>query len=296
MIEIDEAGVTLVAEGLRFPEGPVVLANGDVLVVEIEGHTVARVSPDGTAVRYPVAPGPNGMAIGPDSAAYVCTDGGLKFDENDGIRFPIAMADDWAGGRIQRLDLASGAATTLFEEVEGNKIISLNDIVFDATGSCYVVDTAMGLLYYADPLAGTIAVVERDIQAPNGMGLSPDGKTLYVSETFSGNLLRWDVTAPGVLANRVQHWSSGGEHGFDGLSIDGQGNVCVASLAASGVTVISPEGEKIGFCKLPLYDSFVTNIAFGGPDMRTAYICSSGRGRLYSVQWPWPGLKLHYNA
>jgi gluconolactonase len=76
--------------------------------------------------------------------------------------------------------------------------------------------------------------------------------------------------------------------------VDGVGNICIANLEHSGISVIGPDGTLREEVTVPLPDPFVTNICFGGPDVRTAFITSSGRGRLYSVDWPYPGLRLHF--
>jgi gluconolactonase len=294
MTDFDMSTLKIVATGLAFPEGPVAMDDGSVVLVEIEGASTTRIAPDGSITRYDCGGGPNGAAVGPDGAIYIGNDGGLQFKDDGEIRFPWNMADDNPGGSIQRLDLKTGEVKTIFTDSEGQRIGGLNDIVFDTSGSAYAVDTARGVLHYFDPIAGTIAVVERDLQMPNGGGLSPDGQTLYVSETFSGRLFAWDVTGPGKLVNRREIYSSGGAHGFDGLAIDAAGNICVANLSKSGISVFSPTGELRGAFVTPKEDTFVTNICFGGPDGNTAYITSSGRGILYSVQWPWPGLRLNF--
>jgi gluconolactonase len=81
---------------------------------------------------------------------------------------------------------------------------------------------------------------------------------------------------------------------FDSLAVDGDGNVCVATLGlqTSGITVISPQGEVLE--QIPTGDPLTTNICFGGPDFRTAYITLSGTGRLVSMPWPYKGLKLNF--
>lgn len=295
MGEIDTSTLRVMARGLRFPEGPVALDDGSVLVVEIEGGALTRVRADGTtSVVGDCGGGPNGAAVGPDGAVYVGNDGGLAFMTEDGIRFPYAIAEGNEGGTIQRVDLATGAVTTVFTHCDGERIGSLNDVVFDATGSCYVVDTTRGVLYYADPVGGTIAVATGGLEFPNGMGLSPDGSRLYVSETYSGRVLGWDVTAPGSLTNRAELYSTGGEHHWDGLAIDGAGHICASNLQRSGITVLDPDGTVVATLVLPEHDPFVTNICFGGDEGDTAYVCSSGRGLLYALQWPWPGLRLHF--
>src|SRR5262249_13591040 len=143
--------------------------------------------------------------------------------------------------------------------------------------------------HYADPRAGTIRTIEGDLVIPNGLGLSPDGTRMYVSETFEGNIDVWDVVAPGELANRRVLFNDGGEHGWDGLSVDAAGNGCVANLRASGVSVISPDGDEIARLELPEHDPWITNVWYGGD---TAYVASAGRGVMYSVRWPWGGLRL----
>jgi gluconolactonase len=258
------------------------------------GGALTRVATDGTVTPLHCGGGPNGAAAGPDGAIYVCNDGGLAFTTKDGIRFPVDHAEGNEGGYVQRVDLATGDVEVVFTHVDGTRIGNLNDIVFDATGSCYLVDTTNGALYYADPVDGTIEVAEKGLSYPNGMGLSPDGTRLYVSETYSGRVLAWNVTAPGTLAAKTELFSTGGEHHWDGLAIDGAGNVCVANLGKSGITVLSPRGEVLREFVTPEYDPFVTNICFGGPAGDTAFLCSAGRGILYTFPWPWPGLPLHF--
>jgi gluconolactonase len=284
----------VLARGLRFPEGPVALDDGSVLVVEIEGGALTRVTADGARAPIHCGGGPNGAAVGPDGAIYVCNDGGLAFATKDGIRLPFNLGEDNEGGYVQRVDVATGGVEVVFTHAEGTRIGSLNDIVFDATGSCYIVDTTRGALYYANPADGTIGIAEGGLGYPNGMGLSPDGTRLYVSETYSGRLLAWDVTAPGVLGGKAELYSTGGEHHWDGLAVDGAGNVCVANLEKSGVSVISPDGQVLREFVTPEYDPYVTNICFGGPDGDTAFLCSAGRGILYTFPWPWPGLRLNF--
>ena len=294
MSTFDMSTLRAVTTGLRFPEGPIAMDDGTVLVSEIEGAAITRVSPDGTMRPIDCGGGVNGAALGPDGAVYVCNDGGLAFMTEDGIRFPHALATGNDGGYLQRVDLETESVETVFTYCNDTRIGNLNDIVFDTAGWCYIVDTTVGAVYYADPLAGVIGVAEQGLEFPNGMGLSPDGTRLYVSETYAGRILRWDVTAPGVLANKTELYNTNGTHHWDGLAIDGAGNICASNLQHSGITVISPTGNVLAKFVTPLLDTFVTNICFGGPAGNTAYICSSGRGILYSVEWPWPGLRLNF--
>ena len=100
-----------------------------------------------------------------------------------------------------------------------------------------------------------------------------------------------DLFAPGTL-----HYDFEGYQLLDSMAVDADGNICVATLVTGAVTVVSPDGKLVEQVKVPKWDIFVTNICFGGPDLRTAYITSSGHGLLYEMEWPRPGLKLNANA
>ena len=125
-----------------------------------------------------------------------------------------------------------------------------------------------------------------------------------VAETWTGRLWAWDLAEPGVIkpAEGAAFAPGGGFLFFDfpgyqlldSMAVDSEGNVCVATLVVGGISVISPKGEMIDQIKVPKYDVFVTNICFGGPDLTTAYITSSGLGLLYKTDWPRPGAPLAY--
>lgn len=302
------------ASGLLFPEGPIAMDDGSVILVEIGRGTLTRVSRDGrVSVLADLGGGPNGAAIGPDGAVYVCNNGGFHFHtEADGCFRPVLQARDYSGGRIERVDLATGRFERLFDTVDGHALRGPNDIVFDAHGGFYFTDLGKvreaemdrGALFYAGA-AGAPVTVARPVMTPNGIGLSPDGNTLYFAETESARLWAYDVAAPGQVDKRP--WPSpngarpvvaapGGHYQrFDSLALDAFGNVCVATLIHGGITVVAPDGSHCSHVPLP--DLMTTNICFGGADMRTAYITLSGTGKLIAIDhWPVPGLKLNYNA
>ena len=105
------AEFTEIASGLRFPEGPIAMPDGSVILVEMFGKQITRVKPDGTKEKIADVPGgPNGIAFGPDCGLYICNNGG-SFGEVDffGLTFPGPMIEaDYIGGRIQRLDMETG--------------------------------------------------------------------------------------------------------------------------------------------------------------------------------------------
>ncbi len=302
------------ASGLLFPEGPIAMDDGSVILVEIGRGTLTRVSRDGrVSVLADLGGGPNGAAIGPDGAVYVCNNGGFHFHtEADGCFRPVLQARDYSGGRIERVDLATGRFERLFDTVDGHALRGPNDIVFDAHGGFYFTDLGKvreaemdrGALFHA-VAAGTPVTIARPVMTPNGIGLSPDGDTLYFAETESARLWAYDVAAPGQVDKRP--WPSpngarlvvaapGGHYQrFDSLALDAFGNICVATLIHGGITVVAPDGSHCSHVPLP--DLMTTNICFGGADMRTAYITLSGTGKLIAIDhWPVPGLKLNYNA
>ena len=108
--------IRVIAKGLRFPEGPVAMPDGSIVLVEIERGTVTRVAPDGTtSVVAETGGGPNGLAIGPDGAFYVCNNGGFAWRTEQGYLRPAGVPADYTGGRIERIDPKTGAVTVLYD-------------------------------------------------------------------------------------------------------------------------------------------------------------------------------------
>jgi gluconolactonase len=302
----------VMASGLRFPEGPVAMSDGSVVVVEIETGKIARVSPDGTVTRVAdTGGGPNGAAIGPDGKLYVCNNGGFEWSVVDGMTAPGPQPVNYIGGRIQRVDLDTGAVEDVYTECDGHPLRGPNDIVFDQHGGFYFTDLGKSRardvdkagIYYAMPDGSSIKNVVYGLDHANGIALSPDNGTLYAAETITGRLWSWEIDSPGVvqpgttlLAPGTLLYDFPGYQLLDSMAVDGDGNICVATLVVGCVSVISPKGELVEKVEVPKWDIFVTNICFGGPDLRTAYITSSGHGLLYSMEWPRRGHRLNANA
>ncbi len=305
----------LLASGLEFPEGPIAMPDGSVILVEIKRRTLTRVSADGeVSIIADCGGGPNGAAIGPDGRVYICNDGGFSWvHPMPGLTFPgnPSQPDDYVGGSIQVVDLKTGAIETLFTECDGNPLRGPNDIVFDKHGNFWFTDFGKsrereedrGFIYYASPDGKMIREMIKCSCPPNGIGLSPDGNTLYYAETMSARIFGRKIVGPGELAPATI-FDPGFLAGFsnlryfDSLAVDGDGNVCVATIGAmnNGITVVSTDGSKKELLRLPteFQDICTTNICFGGPDFRTAFITCSSTGRLVSCKWPYPGLKLNY--
>jgi gluconolactonase len=309
MATLDTPKLTTMATGLRFPEGPIAMPDGSVILVEIERQTLSRVMPDGKIeVVAKIPGGPNGAALGPDGAIYICNNGGFEFHKDDsGIR-PVRQAYSYKGGSIDRVDLQSGAVKTLYTHCGDNKLCGPNDIVFDRQGGMYFSDLGKTRdrdwdrsgLYYASIDGSHIAEVAFPLITANGVGLSPDEKTVYAAETQTGRLWAFDIESPGKIKPRAwpsPHggWLVGGTTGFrnfDSLAVDAVGNICVATLMDGGITVIAPDRSNVDHVPMP--DPYTTNICFGGAGMKTAFITLSLGGTLVSCPWPKAGLPLNF--
>jgi gluconolactonase len=299
----------ILAEGLGFPEGPVVLDDGSVAFVEIAHGRISRCRPDGRVdVIATPGGGPNGAALGPDGALYVCNNGGLEWHRDaDGGLYPHGRPASYSGGRIERIDLATGRVERLYDRCGETPLSGPNDLVFDGHGGFWFTDLGelgtthvqRGRVFHARADGSAIRQVVFPMLTPNGIGLSPDGRTLYVAETVTARLWAFDVAAPGQLALQVWPHNTPGRllfalphYGlFDSLAVEEGGNIAIATCAMpglAGITVVAPTGGLVE--QVPMPDRSTTNIAFGGADRRTAFVTLSRTGRLAAVPWARPGL------
>jgi gluconolactonase len=284
-------GVEIIADGLAFPEGPVVMGDGSVIVVESMGGRITRCWDSKKETVCAIGDGPNGGAIGPDGALYICNNGGIG---------PDYFADDSRIGRIERVDLATGAFERIYDSCDGRPLSAPNDLVFDCDGNLWFTDMGRietdgkryGGLYCCRPDGSAITRIMDHALSYNGVGLSPDMGTVYVADTFQARLYAFDqrcepqkprllATVPGMVS-------------LDSLAITAAGDVCVATIGdTGGITTVTPDGE-MRFVAMD--DPVTTNIAFGGEDMRDAYVSWSMKGQLVRMRWAEPGLRLIYNA
>ncbi len=293
--------VEVLAEGLAFPEGPVAMADGSVVVVEVVGGKLIRVGSDRqVSVLADIGGGPNGAALGPDGAFYLCNNGGMSRQSRT---IPA----------IQRVDANSGQVDVLYTECDGQPFGAPNDLVFDETGHFWFTDFRGDAIYYASPDGSSITRALARIAGPNGIGLAPGGDVLYWAQTETRQVHRRRLAGPGqvvasagydigvlVRGGILDRWSLlvglPDAQELDSLAVDSSGAVCVGTLMESGITVVSPEDGSYQRYTLPeeLADGAVTNVCFGGADLRTAFITCSITGRLISCRWPRPGLRLAF--
>ena len=304
------SNMRVIATDLQFPEGPVVMPDGSVVLVEIRRQTLTRVYPDGRKEIVAKIPGgPNGAALGPDGKIYICNNGGFSWVQSKiGIIPGAPAAHEYIGGSIQRVDLQSGKIETLFTHCGEHPLKGPNDLVFDRHGGLWFSDLGkrrardmdVGAFYFIKPGFKEIVEGHHGMMPANGIGLSPDEKTVYVAETPTARLWAFTVTAGEVKPTEVIYRGErgkpicglGGYQMFDSLAVEASGNVCVATLVSGNISVIAPDGKLIE--QIPTGDPVTTNIAFGGPELKTAYITLSGKGELVAMDWPRGGLPLNF--
>lgn len=296
---------------LAFPEGPVAMRDGSVLVVEMGRGTLTRVTAKGRRqVVATLGGGPNGAALGPGGKVYICNNGGSEYmrDDSGGWR-PVLPPREYTGGRIEIVNLETGKFERLYDSCNGEPLNGPNDLVFDHDGNFWFTDYCKRprnyldrpAIYWARGDGSEIRQVVPHMVGPNGIGLSPDGKTLYASETQTSRVFAWDIVGPGELRKRDwpamygAHFICGSEklQGFDSLKVTESGKICVATLFNGGITEVSPDGGWSRHHALP--ELFVTNLTFGGSDRRTAFVTFGHRGMLVALHWHERGLKLAFS-
>ena len=309
-----ELETDIITDELNFPEGPIYLNDDSVLLVEIARGTLTKVFMNGKKeILCELGGGPNGAAIGPDGYCYICNNGGFEWDISKDKKFmrPILQSKTYKNGRIEKVNLKSGKFQTLYDSCNDIPLNGPNDIVFDKKGNFWFTDLGKvrdrtmdrGAIYWAKADGSKIKEVIHPFMTPNGIGLSPDEKTLYVAETEGGKLYSYQIIGEGEV-KKMDFPSSvnggilmnieGGLKRFDSLAVEKNGYVCVGTLVDGGISVISPSSGLVEFWSLD--DPYITNICFGGNYFKTAFITASYQGMLLKANWHREGLKLNFHS
>lgn len=264
--------IELIKEGFQGTEGPLGLPDGSVIFTETQANRITRIAPDGSTASFlENSNGSNGLA---------------RFSNGDIVSVQTVRP---AIGIVYPV----GRARTLVDQFEGKPLNRPNDLVADSQGGIYFTDPgarpAAGqppvptAVYYWSP-AGKLSQIDTSIGRPNGIQLSLDEKTLYVANTAGEHILAYEVAADGTAGKRrnfarlagFKETENGWSSGADGLAIDAQGRLYVAS--GEGIQIFSPKGEPLGVIALPKAPQ---NLAFAGKDKKTLYVV--GRGAAYRI-------------
>ena len=267
-------------------EGPAVDAEGNVFFSDIANNRIMKRAPDG---KVSVWRGDSGRA------------NGNMFDAEG--RFVTCEGAEFGPGgrrRITRTNMRTGEVEVLTERYEGKRYNSPNDLVIDGLGRIYFTDPRYGdrsdmemdveAVYRLDPGGRVTRLLwQPTIQRPNGITISPDDRTLYVVDSNpgpGGNRKIWafEIAADGTLSGQRVVYDFAPGRGADGMRVDVRGNLWIAAgisrprhanetgQVPTGIYVVTASGQMLG--RIPVPEDLLTNLAFGGPDLKTLYIVS----------------------
>jgi gluconolactonase len=284
-----------VATSVAFTEGPAVDRDGNVYFTELVGQRIMKLSAKGLLSTYRErSNNANGLLIDPQGRLVAC-EGAESARTGELIKHKP---------QVSRTDLRTGKTEVLADNYQGRPFVGPNDVSIDSKGRLYFTDLPGGAVYRIDGpghLARILAAPE--VQRPNGIQISPDDKQLYLIEANQAEggarmIRAYDLRPDGTVANMRVHYNFYPGRSGDGMSIDTQGNLYASAgrnqlrgtsetLAnKAGVYVISPQGKLLKF--IPIAEDFITNNAFGGPDMKTLYV-TAGKN-LYQIRMDIAGL------
>jgi gluconolactonase len=269
------AKVEKLAEGFLFTEGPAADKAGNVYFTDQPNDRILKWSVDGTLSVFHDRPGrANGLYFDREGYLLSCSDG-----DNE----------------LWRIDVKDGRHTVLVADVEGGKLNGPNDLWIRPDGGIYFTDPLYPrdywtrdpqtqqpgqYVYFLAPDRKQLMTVATDLEQPNGIIGTPDGKTLYVADIRAGKTYGYDIRPDGSLSNKRLF----APLGSDGMTVDSEGNVY---LTGRGVTVFNPKGEQIAH--IPVEADWTANVCFGGKDRNILFITASQY--LYGLQMNVSGVK-----
>lgn len=265
--------VVKVAGPFKFTEGPAIGPNGKIYFSDIPNSRIHVIDP--TTGTCEIHRNDSNKA------------NGLAWTPNDGL-----IACEGGAGRVT-IEFEPGVQKTLVDRFEGKRFNSPNDLSLDGVGGFYFSDPRYGDrgdmemdiegVYYVNRGRQVKRVID-DLIRPNGVQLSNDGKTLYVSDTGANRIFAFDVKGPGNLANKREFAGIGS----DGMTIDEQGNLYLTH--GPSVHILNPDGETISKIDFPTNPA---NVTFAGEGNRTLFV--TARPAVYSVEMPVAGGQAYAN-
>lgn len=252
-------------------EGPACDAAGNVYAVNFAAQqTIGRVSPDGKAEVFVTLPG---KSVG----------NGIRFG-----RGGMMFVADYVGHNVLRIDAKTRAITVHAHEAGMNQP---NDLAIAPDGTIYASDpnwkNKTGQIWRV-ATDGKVTLVARDMGTTNGIEVSPDGKALYVNESLQRNVWAFVIALDGALLSKrlIKQFP---DHGFDGMRCDVDGNLYITRHGKGTVVKMSPQGDVLQ--EIAVLGTSPTNICFGGPDGRTAYVTEAEQRRIVQFRVDRPGLE-----
>jgi sugar lactone lactonase YvrE len=252
-------------------EGPACDAQGNIYAVNFaRQQTIGKVTPDGKAMLFVELPG---KSVG----------NGIRFGR-DGMMFVA----DYIGHNVLLIDPATRAISVFAHSDQMNQP---NDLAVAPDGTLFASDPnwkdGTGQLWRIDK-DGSVKCVAEKMGTTNGIEVSPDGKTLYVNESVQRNVWAFSIARDGALENKwlVKKLE---DHGFDGMRCDVDGNLYITRHGKGTVVKLSPKGDVLR--EIDVLGPMPSNICFGGPDGRTAYVTEVKHRRLVQFRVDRPGLE-----
>lgn len=251
-------------------EGPACDAEGNLYVVNLlKNGDIAKIAPGGKPEVYVNLPG---KSVG----------NGIVFDKKG-----FMYVADYVGHNILKIDPKTKEVTVFAHDPKMNQP---NDVAIAPDGTLFASDPAWdkntGQLWRIGT-DGKMTKIASDLGTTNGIDVSPDGKTLYVNESVQRNVWQFPIHADGTLGEK-KLLKKFEDHGFDGMRCDVDGNIYITRYGKGTVVKLSPKGEVLK--EIDVLGKQPSNICFGGPDGRTAYVCEVEHCRMVQFRTDKPGL------
>ena len=251
-------------------EGPACDRAGNLFAVNFERQqTIGKVTPDGKPSVFVTLPG---KSVG----------NGIRFDQ-----FGRMYVADYVAHNVLRIDPGTGKVSVFAHQAKMNQP---NDLTIAADGTLFASDPNWGQStgqVWRISNQGKVTRVASMMGTTNGIELAPDGKTLYVNESVQRNVWAFSVTPAGTLVDK-RLLKKFPDHGFDGMRCDVDGNLYITRHGKGTVVKISPTGQILR--EIDVLGKSPTNLCFGGPDGRTAYVTEAAQQRIVRFRVDKPGL------
>ncbi|MEE8046871.1 MAG: SMP-30/gluconolactonase/LRE family protein [Dehalococcoidia bacterium] len=267
---------SVLVSGVLGPEGPAIDSQGRLHLVSAEDASIIRVSSDGEVTQVATTDGrPNGLVFNKAGEMFV------------------ADAERKAILRIK----GNGEAEVFVDDYEGTALGGPNDLCFLPNGDLLFTDPirrpqpdpAISPVYRVTP-DGKVSAFANELAYPNGIAVSTDGTQVFVSESRAQRLVAFTIDEEGQLLDQqlIRRFREPGNP--DGLAVDLDGNILQSLPGIRAIAYVSPAGELLDLFHVP--DWVPTNLAFGGDDMKTVFVCGAARNSIYQFRHPVAGAPL----